>query len=218
MKKRFALTLKSYMHEHISLYIFAIVLLAMGVIFGAVVVNSLTLNQKQDLLQYVSGFFLEMREGDGFHSTAAFQQSLGHYLKYIGFMWILGLSIIGLPLILILLFLKGLVVGFTVGFLVHQLQWKGLLYAFVSVVPQNLLVIPAMIVVGVAGISFSMKLIQSRFLQKGERIFPYFVSYSSLVLFMSGIFVIASLFEAFVSPVLLKKVTATVHLLIITII
>ena len=45
-----------------------------------------------------------------------FRESYFSQLKYIGFIWILGISIIGLPLIFILLFAKGVVVGFTVGF------------------------------------------------------------------------------------------------------
>ena len=45
-----------------------------------------------------------------------FRESYFSQLKYIGFIWILGISIIGLPLIFILLFVKGVVVGFTVGF------------------------------------------------------------------------------------------------------
>lgn len=218
MRKRFGQTVQLYMQDHLSLYVFTIVLFVMGVIFGAVVVQSLSLPQKQDLFQYVSQFFQQVTQNRASEPEISFQLALGHYLKYIGFMWILGLSIIGLPLILILVFLKGLVVGFTVGFLVNQLQWKGLYFAFVSVVPQNLLVVPAMIVVGVAGISFSLKLIQSRFLQRGRKIFPHFISYSTLVLAMAMVMVAASLFEAFVTPVLMRKATLQLYYIIMNII
>ncbi|GAB7386190.1 stage II sporulation protein M [Bacillaceae bacterium] len=209
MRSRIGQTMQLYLREHVSLFIFTIVLFIMGVIFGAMVVNSLTLSQKQDLFQYLSQFFRQIETNRVADPGLTFQQALGHYLKYIGFMWILGLSIIGLPLILIMLFLKGLVVGFTVGFLVSQLRWEGLSFAFVSVVPQNLLVIPAMIIVGVAGISFSLRLIKSRFLQRGGRIFHHFLSYSVLVLLMALVLTFASAFEAFVSPVLMKAVTTS---------
>ncbi|MFP3381015.1 stage II sporulation protein M, partial [Bacillus sp. SIMBA_069] len=86
-----------------------------------------------------------------------FQESFGFYAKTVAIMWVLGLSIIGLPMILLMLFLKGVVVGFTVGFLVNQLQWQGVTFAMMGILPQNLLVVPALFIVGVSGISFSLR-------------------------------------------------------------
>ena len=71
-----------------------------------------------------------------------FSKVFFHNIKYMGVIWILGISIIGLPVMLILLFLKGMVIGFTVGFLVNQMGWSGFLLSFVSVLPQNIFIIP----------------------------------------------------------------------------
>ncbi len=205
-QKRFGQTLQLHLKDNLSLYLFTIVLFTMGVSFGAVIVNSLSLTQKQDLMQYLSQFFHELKQGMDANPQMAFQQALGDHIKYIGFIWILGLSIIGLPIILIMVFLKGLVVGFTVGFLVNQWHWSGLMMAGFSVLPQNLVVIPVIIIVGTAGISFSLRLIRSRFMRRGEPIYHYFLRYSFLVLLMGCILGIASLFEAFISPMLMKLV------------
>lgn len=50
------LVLISHIEEHRSIYMFSIVLLSMGVIFGAVIVNSLGLTQKSELYNYLSLF------------------------------------------------------------------------------------------------------------------------------------------------------------------
>lgn len=205
MRSRIGQTVDGYVKEHFSLYLFTTILFMMGVVFGAVVVNSLGLSQKKDLFQYLSEFFRVIGQGEALDSQVAFRESFAHYLKSLGLIWMLGLSIIGLPLILIVIFLKGLVIGFTVGFLVHQLQWEGLSFAFVSVVPQNLLVVPALIIAGVAGISFSLKLIRSRFFQRGRSLWTHFFSYTMLVFAMVFVLAAASLLEAFVSPVLMQK-------------
>ena len=134
---------QAHLEENSSVYTFTMVLLVMGVVFGAIVVNSLALSEKQDLYIYLKQFFGEMSTGKFASAHAMFNQSFTHNLKYIGFLWVLGLSVIGLPVILILLFLKGVVVGFTVGFLVNEMGWHGMLVSFVSVLPQNLLLIPA---------------------------------------------------------------------------
>lgn len=135
-----------------------------------------------------------------------FQQSFGYYAKTVGIMWVLGLSIIGLPMILLLLFLKGVVIGFTVGFLVNQLQWQGVTFALMGVLPQNLLVVPALMIVGVSGISFSLRLIRTRLLSKRDVIMPHFMGYSLLVLAMLAVLTIAAMFETFVSPKLMQIV------------
>lgn len=205
-KHKLGQTIQMHVKENVSLYLFTVILFTMGVSFGAVIVNSLALPQKQDLIGYLAQFFLELKQGAVGDPGTVFQASLGQYLKYIGFMWILGLSIIGLPIILIMVFLKGLVVGFTVGFLVNQWHWKGLYVASLSVLPQNLFAIPAFIIVGTAGISFSLRLIRSRFNRRGESVYHHFLSYSALVFLMGLLLCVASLFEAFISPVIMRQV------------
>jgi stage II sporulation protein M len=187
-----------------SLYLFVTVLFMMGVIFGAVIVNTLDPAQKEGLLGYLGHFFQGLAQNSIAEPGVALQHSIGDHLKTVGLMWILGLSVIGIPVLLLFIFLKGLVIGFTVGFLVSQLSWEGLWFAFVAVVPQNLLVIPAMIIVSVAGIHFSMLLVKNRLIHHRGAIYPEFVSFSVLVTGMALVLLVSSLFEAYISPVMMK--------------
>jgi stage II sporulation protein M len=206
MNQRLKEVVWAHLYENQSIYIFTVVLLIMGVIFGAVVVNSLALSEKQDLYSYLSQFFGQVSDGDFASAEAMFGQSFSHYLKYIGLMWILGLSIIGLPIILILLFLKGVVVGFTVGFLVNQMGWQGLFLSFASVLPQNLILVPAFIIVSTASVAFSIKMIQQQFMKKKTKpVLPQFVRYSMLVVTIGAVLFVVSLFEAYVSPLLIRS-------------
>lgn len=206
MRTRIGHTIQAYAREHQSLYWFTIVLFAMGIIFGAVLVNSLPLSQKQELHGFLQYFFSTLGQQGIPDTRPHFQESFGHYAKTVGIMWVLGLSIIGVPMILLILFLKGVVVGFTVGFLVNQLQWQGVSFALMGVLPQNLLVVPALFIVGVSGISFSMRLIKTRLLSKRDGIMPHFVGYTVLVVSMLAVLTIASLFETFISPRLMLLV------------
>ena len=95
--------------------------------FRAAVVNSLSFSQKEDLYYYLSQFFGQVSTGKMVTSNDLFIQSFFHNSKFISLMGPLGISVIGLPIILILLFIKGMVVGFTVGFLVNQMGWNGFL-------------------------------------------------------------------------------------------
>ena len=211
-KKMYQTIVAAHFREHSSIYLFVVVLFLMGVIFGAVVVNSLTFSQKEDLAYYLSQFFGEVSNGKVAASKDVFAQSLFDNSKFIGMMGILGISIIGLPVILIVLFMKGLVIGFTVGFLVNQMGWNGFLLSFVSVLPQNFIIIPVFIITATVAVSISLKMIRRQFMKKiSEPILPLLGRYA-LVFVVAGLFlVIAALFEAYISPSLMKTVIETVY-------
>ncbi|MBB3867324.1 stage II sporulation protein M [Geobacillus sp. NFOSA3] len=196
-----------HMREHAPMYLFVIVLFLMGVIFGAIVVNSLNFSQKQDLYYYLTQFFGQVSKGNIASAHDMFQQSYFHNLKYVALMWVLGISIIGLPIILILLFLKGIVVGFTVGFLVNQMGWQGFLLSFVSVMPQNLIIIPAFVIMGVISVSFSLQMVRNQFMKRGhEPIFPMIMRYTMAMMLISVSLLVSSSLEAYVSPLFMKQV------------
>ncbi|WP_273716851.1 stage II sporulation protein M [Alkalihalobacillus pseudalcaliphilus] len=200
----------SHIEENRSLYIFTTVLFLMGIIFGAIVVNSMSLTQRHDLHLYVSQFFGQVSEGHMTSSAEIFATSFMHYIKYIGLMWLLGLSVIGLPVLLILLFLKGVVVGFTIGFLVNQLGLQGFLLSFAAVMPQNFILIPVFIIIGTAGTAFCVKMMRQQFFKKQTVPFmPQFVRYSLLMLCLGGAVAFASFCEAYLSPILMKFIITT---------
>ncbi len=206
-KKMYQDVVAIHFREHSSIYLFVIVLFLMGVIFGAIVVNSLSFTQKEDLFYYLSQFFGQVSNEQIAGSSDLFKQSFFHNIKFIGLMGILGISIIGLPVILILLFMKGMVVGFTVGFLVNQMGWDGFLLSFVSVLPQNLMIIPIFIIAATLSISFSLKMISRQFMKRGGQpmtpvIGRYMATFAIAILFLC----VAAGIEAFISPALMKSV------------
>mgnify|MGYP001182240981 CR=1 FL=1 len=194
--------------EQTPLYIFVAVLFLVGVVFGALIVSALTMDQQQELGDYLGNFFATVdQQGlpaapDSFWSIAALN------LKWIGLIWILGLSVIGLPGILILDFLKGVLIGFTVGCLVSQYSWHGLLFALVSVAPHNLILIPVLLVCSAAAIAFSLLMIRSRVLgQRRTTVTRPFAMYTLLSFLMALLILGVSCFETWVTPSMMRWVT-----------
>lgn len=212
MKKRMYQNFAAnHFREHSSIYLFVIVLFLMGVIFGAVVVNSLSFNQKEDLYYYLSQFFGQVSAGTVAESHDLFIQSLFHNSKFIGLMWFLGISIIGLPVILVLLFMKGMVVGFTVGFLVNRMGWDGFLLSFVSVMPQNIIIIPVFIITAAVTVALSLKMIRRQFMKNlGQPVVPMFGKYLAVFCAAVVLLSVAAGIEAYLSPALMKSVVSSV--------
>ncbi|MGG4168557.1 stage II sporulation protein M [Rossellomorea vietnamensis] len=202
--------LVQHVQAHSSIYLFIITLFLMGIIFGAIVVNSLSFAQKEDLYFYLSKFFSEMEDGSMTSAEELFRQSFLHNVKYLGLMWLLGISIIGLPLIFVLLFMKGVVVGFSVGFLVNQMGWSGFLLSFVSVLPQNIIIIPAFIFIGAISANFSLTLIRKIFMRHTSslqfQMIPFLSRYVIFMVVAIGIVTVAASIEAYLSPTLMEAV------------
>ncbi|WP_136606265.1 stage II sporulation protein M [Paenibacillus dokdonensis] len=204
-------TFRHTLKEQTVLYIFVAVLFLVGVIFGALMVNALSLEQQQDLGRYLQNFFITVDQSEpGTGAAESFWNIAGLHLKWVGLIWFLGLSVIGLPGILILDFLKGVLIGFSVGYLVGQFSWKGLLFALVSVAPPNLLIIPVLIVTSVSAIAFSLHVIKNRVMMHNRvNVVRPFASYVGLTVLMCLIMLGISSFEAWVTPEMMKWVTPT---------
>jgi len=191
-----------------------ITLFLMGVIFGAIVVNSLSFAQKEDLYLYLGKFFTEIEGGRMTSSEDMFRQSFLHNVKSLGILWLLGISIIGLPLIFVLVFMKGVVVGFSVGFLVNQMGWSGFLLSFVSILPQNIIIIPVFIFIGAVSASFSITLIRKIFM-RGQTsmqlpMIPFFSRYVVFLVAAIAVITVAAGVEAYLSPSLMETVISKI--------
>lgn len=208
MKKRSILQYgaQNHVREYSSIYMFIIVLFLMGVISGAIIVNSLSFTQKEDLLYYLSKFFGQVADGQITTSYQMFISSIMHNIKYIGLIWLLGVSIIGLPLILILLFVKGTVIGFTVGFLVNAMGWGGFRIAIVSVLPQNIILVPVTIFITTLSLALSINIIRRVFFREiRQPLKPILLRYIG-ALFICIIFIaVAGAMESYFSPTFMKQ-------------
>ncbi|WP_141604235.1 stage II sporulation protein M [Terrilactibacillus laevilacticus] len=196
-----------HVQENLPIYTFVVVLFLMGVIFGAIIVNSLPYESKKDLYTYISRFFTELSKGNVASPQNMLAESFTNYVQYMGFMWILGLSVIGLPIIFILLFLKGIVLGFTVGFLVNQMGFHGFWVSLASVFPQNVFIVPLFIITGAVSISFSLKMFRQLLMKTRKTpLLPQFIRYGLFMVLVCLLLLFVSTYEAYISPVIIRSV------------
>lgn len=201
-----------HVKKYATIYLFMLVLFLTGVIFGAVIVNSMGVIQKQDLFFYLEQFFEKIAGSQEIDNGEILENSFFYHAKYLLLLFILGLSVIGLPIVWVLLFLKGLVVGFSVGFIVSQLGLKGLLVASLSIAPQNLVVIPIYLVAGSLSMIFSLTLLNKLFSRRMSRPILQPLSRYAIVfaLLLAGA-LLAALMEAYVSNEAMEAIIRTFY-------
>ncbi|MFD0958746.1 stage II sporulation protein M [Paenibacillus chungangensis] len=194
------------MKYHYNLYVFVTVLFLAGAVFGVLLVHTLTLEQQQDLAGEISRYLQLLNSGNGLdlEQSDYFWSRLLFHLKWLFLVYALGITVVGIPAVLALNFLKGVVVGFTIGTFVLQYAWRGLAFSLVAVMPHNMIVIPAMIVVSAAAISFAMFVVKNRLLRQEGALPPQLGGYSLTAVLMFLLFAGAALFEAYLAPSLIQ--------------
>jgi stage II sporulation protein M len=143
------------------LYFLVLVFFAAGIAAGAFTVDALSSVQKEELINYFQSFFTVLDQ-EPVQSAVIFKQSLINNSQFVILIWLLGITVIGVPLILLIVGIKGFIVGFSVSFLVEGMGLKGLLFAVAAILPQNLLIVPGIIAAAVLGISFSISMLRRK--------------------------------------------------------
>lgn len=191
--------------ENANLYVFIGVLFVVGAVFGVLLVHALTFEQQQELTERLGAYMKSAREtGAEMNEADAFRESFSFYFKWLALIWLLGVSVIGLPFVLLLDFLKGILIGFTLGLLTQEWAWRGVLVFCTAVVPQNALVVPALIVASVSAARFAHFVVRERLFRRKGRLLPPFLAHTAAAAFMLAMLGLAALLEAYLSPILLE--------------
>src|SRR5690625_4674210 len=88
----------NHIKENITVYIFMTTLFLIGIIFGAIIVNSMTFIQKQDLYFHLERFLTQVNGEMAIENIDILKRSFFYHVKYLLLLFLLGLTIIGLPI------------------------------------------------------------------------------------------------------------------------
>lgn len=198
--------INKYIRDNFIIYLLVVSMFLGGIVTGALMVKALPVIQVEELNEYlyffISGFGSEIQLAP----QEIFRESINNNLKYIFLLWIAGASVIGFPIILFLFFLRGFILGFTVGFLVNQIALKGMFFAAAAILPHNLLIIPVLIAAGVTGLSYSLNIIKLRWNRRKFNISQLLFIYSAVMFVMVFFMLVGSLIEACITPVFMSYI------------
>jgi len=197
-------TVLNHIKQNKGLYTLILIFFGIGVGIGAFTFITLDDIQKQELVKYLQNFF-QVLTGNNVDSVAILQQSIKNNLQSWIVIWITGITIIGIPVTLILIGVRGFIIGFTVGSFVDGLGMKGIIFTLLAIVPQNIIIIPCFIVMGVASISFSLMIIKNKLARRVTMGFwQKFTYYSLFTIVLFLISILGCLIESYITPELVK--------------
>lgn len=196
--------LKRIWKEHMSVCCSVIVCVLVGLCAGAFAVNNLSAAQTAALSDYMNGFS-ELYTNERVSAVNLLVLASGENFKNFGFLFLAGLSIIGLPAIYLLCATRAFLCGFSVGVFLRAFGTKGILISLLTLVPGDMLKLSAYLLFGIYAVIFSiqmLKLLSKKDLSVNfkQSIAVFLKAAILAVLLLSA----GVLYEVFVSPVVLR--------------
>ena len=189
------------------MYLFLIGLIVIGIISGILFWFVISNEDKLLVTSDLTSFFTSIKNGNSINYWASFFNSLITNLVYVILIWLLGISIIGLPVILFMIAIKSFIVGFSLSSIVSIYGFKGLLGALVYTFPHQFVLLILLILLGFYAISFCIKLFKYLFLKQIINFKNAMRRYIKILIICCIVTLCISLFETFISTYFIKLFT-----------
>lgn len=196
--------LKTIWKEHMAVCCSVVVCVLVGLCAGAFAVNNLSAAQTAALSDYMNGFS-ELYTNESVSAGNLLVLASGENLKSFGFLFLAGMTIIGLPLIYLLCATRSFLCGFSVGVFLRAFGTKGILISLLTLVPTDMLKLSAYLFFGMHAVIFSiqmLKLLSKKDLSINfKQAIAMFLKAAILAMLL---LCVGILYEVFVTPVVLR--------------
>ena len=123
------------------------------------------------------------------------------------FIWLLGISVIGIIVIVLLYFIESFSLGFTITSIIDNYKLKGIIGMFSYLFPSKIIYILNFILICLASFRFSLQLIKYLFLKQDIDLKKQLKKYLKVLLMAILITIIYTLLDVFITPLMIKIFT-----------
>lgn len=186
-------------------YALALFFFIFGISAGVFTEIMMTSKEKAGFISYLDQYFL-LADPNELAFMDIFMSSAGNNLGLLLIILISGLSAFGFPIVLVAMIYKGMALGFSTALLIDSMSFKGVAIVFTSMIPQNLILIPSIIIAGVAALNLATSTLKNRKFgfkkSLAENSGSYLVLNTALALFI----IVGCFIESFISPLLTQLI------------
>ncbi len=143
------------LRKYKNVYLFILILVVSGFLMGIFLSNYIDMSDTAHLSSYLT----TVNEGVDKYAYFVNQFFLG--ILFVLFVFLLGTSIIGIPIVSFIAFTKGLQIGFSCALFVYTYQLKGIVGIVLTLLPQVIFDLLATFLISACAIQLSMYIIYS---------------------------------------------------------
>lgn len=208
--KKYMDKLKSNIRINKNLFVFLVVIIAVGVAAGSIFVTLLNDSDKVMVSDYLNNFLNNLSTNNLNYSGTLINTiifTLGAALL----IWLLGISVIGFLLILLFLFIKAFSLGFSIGSIIINFNFKGVLIAGAYIVPHHIINMMIYLLISSYALVLSYRLITSFTKKQTFEFKSVFNRYLFILGFSLIILLISVLYEVYGAPKLVNFIVSILN-------
>lgn len=189
--------IKQHINNNAKEYLIVSIIFLIGIALGVMLINNTESAQKNEISQYLQNFVTALNTDYKIDSSKLLKQSITSNLLLALVLWFVGSTVIGIPIVCIIIGVRGLGLGYTVSSIVMTYgTFKGILFGIESLLLQNIISIPCVIALGVSGIRLYKSIIKDK---RKENIKLEILRHTFFSAFIAILLIGASFVETFLS-------------------
>lgn len=201
--------LSRHLQENVWLYAVCLLCLFTGIVLGVYTVKYMGAMERQDLINYFLGFKKSIGSTAVNHKTVLIQTVKSNLPMLIA-LWILGFTMVGIPVILIIDIIKGFTLGFTLSFIFYSMNYSGVSFVLMGVLPQNIIYIPCIIIGSVLSMRLALTKLQEKINKQTNFNKRYSLDYTIAFFIITLIMILGFLYEAYITPRAIQSVAVLI--------
>ena len=208
--KKYMDKLKSNIRINKNLFVFLVVIIAVGVAAGSIFVTLLSDSDKVMVSDYLNNFLNNLKT-DNLNYSGTLINTIIFTLGAALLIWLLGISVIGFLLILLFLFIKAFSLGFSIGSIIINFNFKGVLIAGAYIVPHHIINMMIYLLISSYALVLSYRLINSFTKKQTFEFKSVFNRYLFILGFSLIILLISVLYEVYGAPKLINLIISVLN-------
>lgn len=197
------LAIKNYIKNNNKEYILVALLFLIGLFTGVLIINNLSNDDLTNIGTYINNFLTNFKSTEDIDKLQLIATSIKNNAILALIIWGAGTTIIGIPIVLIVILFRGIILGYTIAaFSITLGTLKGIVFCIIAILLQNILFIPAIFTLGVSSIKLYKSIVKDR---RKENIKICVIRHTIIALLMTMILILSSIVENVVSLGILKK-------------
>ncbi len=181
--------------------LFLVIIVIIGILTGSFFSVILNQNDKQLVIDNITNYIENINK---INNLEILKNTFIVNILVIFGIWILGISVIGLFIVIILLFWKSFTLSFTVSSFILTYNLKGLLLSFIYIFPHLIINMLIYLYIGSYALKFSILIIKCIFHKINLDLRKLMIIYLKVLIISLIIIIISSLYESFIMPFFLK--------------
>lgn len=194
----------SHLENNIKEYTIISIIFFIGIIIGIIFINKTSETQISEINNYIYTFVQDLKNDSNINELLLLKDSLRKNCVLAIFLWFMGSTVIGISIVYITICFRGFCLGYTISSIISSYELgKGILFLSSTILLQNILFIPCIIVLAVSGMKLHNSIMKDK---RRENIKLEILRHTIISLFILFILIFSSFVEVYVSKNLLISI------------